>query len=618
MLLSVEPYDDANVGVVLSLWEIGGKHKVVKPPANPHFYAHDDIGVSRHEVKRFLSEPAKKKGVYRVEFLTIESAKRASYLQDIRAFENRKRYEDQLVSEFGFAIPSGMPSVLSWDIETFTFSKVNPDPNRDTIRSISVWGLVNTHMLCPVAPHSASVVSYDPEQADMYYQAVLQISDQYHAITQFDPATGEFGFCWQVTDELSEADAIEDALRFQRWYDADIPAGFNDGHYDIRVLLQRCGALRIRCAMGRNGGTPYVKTREYERKGKVRSVDTVLVNGRVHLDVYNEVLLDQTLFDLKGRGQLEVSKHFGLYPIEGVDHGDLTDENVAEINLDDARCCFGLANIYLRNIYALCDELSVPLNLMIERSPSHIPNWFYGQEYAKLGIVSDGFNGERFKSVFARGGKPYQGGFVKCYGRGLYRPVEKIDFSSFYPSIMDEYNLSPETVSLVSMMPYTGEYKFEQYDGYMIIEVPDVPQKKGKPDYEHALQFRCRVETSFDGVTRLKIREFRKKRELLKREAERLRDAGLPFEHIESQQYALKVIQNTLYGYSGMPFAIYGNVLMAVLITALSRYHIHKKIVEVQGQGYTIIEVDTDGILACPKGGEMPKSARNQPLEVAL
>jgi len=304
------------------------------------------------------------------------------------------------------------------------------------------------------------------------------------------------------------------------------------------------------------------------------------------------VFLDQTLYDLKGRGQLEVAKHFGFSPIEGVNHANIPDERLAEVNIDDARCCSGLAGLYLKNIYALCEELEVPLNLMVERSPSHVPNWFYGQAFSKLGIISDGYNQDRFKKIFHRGGKPYEGAFVKCFRTGLFFNVEHIDYTSFYPSIMVKYNLSPETVSLVAMKPYTGQYRFEEYDNYMILEVPDIPKKKGKPDMERAAQFVCRIDMSKDSVTREKLVWIREERARLKKLYKKTKD-----EKYWSRQYALKVIQNKVYGYNAMRYALYGNILVAILTTALGRYHMKEElIVKLEKKGKKIIEVDTDGL----------------------
>lgn len=564
MLLTVEPFDDSTEGTLLSVWEVGGKHRVVRPPCLPHYWSEVEQGDSCLTVrKRLLSNPSLLQQLYRVDFPALAVLDRYRLPS---AWESHKRFVDVLASEYGFACPSGTPRVLAWDVESFTFSQVAPDWRRDTLRSVAVHG----------------VWAGSPE--------TVKVGD---GIYQYDPTTREFGLCWRVDSDHDEESVVKDFITFVHGFDPDVLTGFNDGGYDLRLLMQRCGYLRVPCRLGRDGSPPYIMDRTYERRGKQRELSIARIRGRVHLDVWLEVMLDQTLFDLKGRGQVEVAKHFGFKPIEDVNHANITAEQLADVNLDDARCCYGLAQLYLRNLYALCEELSIPLNLMVERSPSHIPNWFYGQEFSKLGIISDGYNCERFESIFARGSKPYQGAFVKCFLTGLFRNVEHIDYESFYPSIMIKYNLSGETVSLVEMKPYTGEYRFEEHEGYMIIEVPDVPKVKGKPDYDRAFQFVCRIDTSKDSVTKIKLLTFRARREELKRQYKETKD-----EKLMSQQYALKVIQNTLYGYHGTPYALYGNILVAILITALGRYHIQELIHKLQKQGKQIIEADSDGLYA--------------------
>lgn len=552
MLLSVEPFDHAVEGTLLDLWFMGGSHKTVRPPCQPHFYTWDEVSDDCDPVqKRLLGDAAGVlQDIYRVEFESMSALKSARY-RHFDSVIDYKRYEDQLICEHGFAVPSALPKVLAWDIETFTANRIGADWRRDTIRSIAVHG-------------------------------------------------DGFARCWKVGDSMDEVQVIEAFVKFVSSVDPDVIAGYNDGSYDFRVLLTRCDLLRVACPLGRDGSPPYIVVSTYKRRGKEREIVRVRIHGRVHFDVMLEVFLDQTLYDLKGRGQLEVAKHFGFKPIEGVDHGAIPEARVEELNLDDARCCFELAQLYLLNIYALCEELAVPLNLMVDRSPSHIPNWFYGQAYSKLGIVSDNPNHKRFPEIFGRGGKPYQGGLVRCFKTGIFFNVKHSDFSGFYPSIMIEYNLSPENVTLVAIRPYTGEVRIDKYDDYWIIEVPDVPKLKGKPNWEKAAQIVCRVDMTVDSVTKKKLLEIRKARFDLKKEYKRTKDM-----RVYSRQYAKKVIQNTVYGYNGMFWSLYGNVLVALLVTALARYHMLAELRKPEyGEtvviddifvGDKVIECDTDG-----------------------
>ena len=66
----------------------------------------------------------------------------------------------------------------------------------------------------------------------------------------------------------------------------------------------------------------------------------------------------------------------------------------------------------------------------------------------------------------------YQGAFVKLFNAGLFLlHIIHNDVKSMYPMIMAVFNLSPESVHIVSVGPYTGDYRFDYVNG--IIEVPD-------------------------------------------------------------------------------------------------------------------------------------------------
>jgi DNA polymerase elongation subunit (family B) len=63
----------------------------------------------------------------------------------------------------------------------------------------------------------------------------------------------------------------------------------------------------------------------------------------------------------------------------------------------------------------------------------------------------------------------------------------------------------------------------------------------------------------------------------------------------KSDQIALKLVGNILWGYSSMPYAQYGNVLIAVCCTAIPRLLINTAMKREEAAGNVILEVDTDG-----------------------
>jgi len=149
------------------------------------------------------------------------------------------------------------------------------------------------------------------------------------------------------------------------------------------------------------------------------------------------------------------------------------------------------------------------------------------------------------------------------------------DVKSLYPSSMVVLNLSPESVHLVELKPYTGEYRFDYENN--IIEVPDKTLNK---------QVVVRVDRE-DSITRkfmIKMRDYR----------DELRGQGDTMD-IRGQQLGIKLIMNSLYGYNGLEFSAYGSFLVAIVTTAVGRLIMETILETVTEEGYTNIGCDTDG-----------------------
>ena len=184
--------------------------------------------------------------------------------------------------------------------------------------------------------------------------------------------------------------------------------------------------------------------------------------------------------------------------------------------------------------------------------------------------------------------KQYQGATVKCWNTGLfikpiihkdlpYHPINHIDVKSQYPSVKILLNLSPETVRLISIKPYTGEYRFDA--ATRIIEVPD--NRNG--------QVTAQVSEA-SGITRDMLLElFKEKAEIKSRS-----DFGTA--ESEAEYNFVKLRMNAGYGYDGLEFARYGWMLIAIITTAIGRLIISRIIEVCTRFGVTLLECDTDGL----------------------
>jgi len=260
-----------------------------------------------------------------------------------------------------------------------------------------------------------------------------------------------------------------------------------------------------------------------------------------------------------------------------VNHANIPSDRLAETNIDDCRVTLEVAKVYLAVHYEIAEYFDVPLGMVIERQPSHISNWMLGRDLSKMGVVSDGMNKERFPWVFGNK-RSCQGAVVKCERTGHFRNVLHDDWHSLYPSIMIGFNLSPETVSLVSVKPYTGRYHFKCFGDYALVEIPETPKKEG--DFPPR-QVVARIDLSKDGVLRERQRNFltmRKKTTL------------------EARNNAFKVIGNAAYGYNINGWARWGNALVGILTAGIGRYTLNKTAEEKRAQKLEVVEMDTDGL----------------------
>lgn len=535
MLLSAEAVNTRD-DVMLDVFEIGGKRRVVNPPFQPYFYSLSARANGVQTRKRLLST-LKETVLYKCEFPTTSALEQN---RDRDSLEADVPFIQRIAIDLGFKFPSTEPKLMAWDIETYCQGAV-PDWRFDRIRSISYW--------------------INKENSDCF------INEPY--------------------SEESERVAIKSFLNSIRIHDPDIITDFFGRFYDLPTLKNRCSNLNIKCALGRDNSEPYVKVREFERRGRGKVENTWRINGRVHFDCNKEADADYSLTLAGVETNLhDVSKHFAekvgfAPPIEGVNHAHIPSDRLRDVNLDDARCTLEDAKVYLGVIYQIAELFDIPLSMAVDRQPSHISNYVFGREFAKQGIVSDGSNRDRFPWVF-KNRRACEGAIVRCELQGLHRNVENEDYSSFYPSIQIAFNLSPETVSLVAVKPYTGKYNFVVQGDYAVIEVPELPKK---PEDFPARQVICKIDLSHDSVARIKQREFIQMRKQT---------------ILESRNNAIKVISTSSFGYHINSWSRWGNALVGILITAIARFILSKTVEERRSQGWRIIEVDSDGFYGVP------------------
>ena len=384
--------------------------------------------------------------------------------------------------------------------------------------------------------------------------------------------------------------------------DPDIIAGYNSNEFDFPFLIDRAKILgeSLR-GTGRNNKSMYQKK------------DEVIIPGRIHFDIYNSnagVTKDQTLFGLKSKTLKELAK---FYKAKATVYSEtkkewtelpLTEKDTPEhmenllalykrnpqvlYNYQDADVfrTEWVGQVYIRNCVTLAEMLGVPLSDVMTMYSSFVPKLFIARKMVKKKLINTESNFQRYNvsnGSIAQLGTKYEGALVGLYKDGFFPQVYKLDFTSMYPSSIQTWNLGPDTTSFVSKKEYTGKYTFSRDSKYNWYRIPDK-------------NFKCdiviKVRNDVDGLLKTEIAELRKERTRIKNE---MKNATPEMKAIyESQQYALKVILNSIYGVLGLKSSSYGDMMSAIMVTAMCRWTTGKVIRRYRDE---LVELDTDGLI---------------------
>lgn len=179
-----------------------------------------------------------------------------------------------------------------------------------------------------------------------------------------------------------------------------------------------------------------------------------------------------------------------------------------------------------------------------------------------------------------------QGGLVYQPIPGLHAHVAEVDFVSMYPSIMERFNISPETVGA----PHAEEEPNPEEAGY-----PIVPQ------------LGIRINPHKRGLVPETLKPLLEKRIALKQ-----RMAGLPRWDPRQQQYkarasAHKWLLVTCFGYLGYKNARFGRIESHEAVTAYGRECLLLAKEAAEEMGCTVIHLYVDGMWAKGEGLSTPE-----------
>lgn len=371
--------------------------------------------------------------------------------------------------------------------------------------------------------------------------------------------------------------------------DPDIIAGYNSEEFDFPYIIDRCKLIGLDMkGIGRHKKAPYITD----------SDNTVKIPGRIHFDLYNSnagVTKDQTLFGIKSRTLKEIARFYKAQceDIEVPEHI----ENLLKLFKEDPQTLYKyqdadvyrtehVGHVYLRNCITLAEMLGVALNSIITMYSSFVPKLFIARSMEAKGLICTESNFQRYNSnngIIAQLGTKYEGALVGLYKDGYFPQVFKLDFSSMYPSSIQTWNLGPDTTSFVAKLPYTGKYRFSQDSKYNWYRIPDK-------------NFNCdvvvKVRNDVEGLLKSEINRLRAERVKIKKQLKTAEELEKPA--LDSQQYAIKVVLNSIYGLLGLKSSTYGDMISAMMVTSMCRWTTGKVIRKYKDN---LVELDTDGLI---------------------
>ncbi len=375
-------------------------------------------------------------------------------------------------------------------------------------------------------------------------------------------------------DVMDCADEGEMLARFAfiiKDYDPDIIAGYNSNEFDIPYLRERASRLGIELDIGRDGSTWLVR--------RIISQNNVAVTGRVVVDLLPII---RSTFSLK-----QYTLRNAAMELIGEEKRDVDPKSMESIWLEDGARLRELIS-YSRRDAVLVMQLLQRLRLMdkyialAKASGSLLQDIVNGgqsgmveslllRRFREHGRVlppkpDSEESDERFMDA-----EELKGGAVLPPVKGLIEDVVILDYKSLYPTIMMAHNLCYTTV-------VTEERPDE------VIRSPSGGVFAAPSVYE--------------GIVPKILRELLEKRT----EAKRLmRQAGDDERRVlDAKQYALKILLNSFYGYSGYARARLYSLVLANAVTSFGRHNIlrTKEMIEEIGSIYV---VDGKAVLA----GEM-------------
>lgn len=365
-----------------------------------------------------------------------------------------------------------------------------------------------------------------------------------------------------------EKDLLKKFIDIVKQRDPNIIVTYNGDRFDFLKLQNRAEKYGIELILGRDR-----KQIRFKRRGRISSAQ---ITGRVHIDLYDfvEHILSQSLtsevltLDMVAKEILGIGKENVKWrEIEDAWRSGTDLKRIAEYCKNDSSLTLKLAEHLLPLIFMLCRITGLTLFDGSRVTYSQLVENLLLRKAFEKGEIA--LNRPKFDEVQRRRkAEPYTGGYVHLPKKGIHDNIAVFDFMSLYPTIIVSYNISPETLDC--------EHK--------TCEVNKVPD-----DRHHF----CIKKKGFIPSI---LEEIIKKRQDIKKRMEDIEQKTQKYKDLYNEQYALKILSNSFYGYLGFASSRWYSRVCAESTSQWGRYYIKSVIRMAEENGLEVLYGDTDSL----------------------
>lgn len=369
-------------------------------------------------------------------------------------------------------------------------------------------------------------------------------------------------FCWKKCSDTTlfddEKSMLEGAFDYIESMGPHVIVTYNGDNFDLPYIKKRCDTLGI--------SHPFVTGMKIKGRGGRSSAQLA---GIVHVDLYPIVrkTVNLSRYKLetvykeylgKDKSDIDGSKIWQYW-----EDTELRD-TLARYSLEDAVATFEIGENLLPLEYELTKLLNQRLYDVARASSSSQVEWLL----MKKCLDSDELvpNPPSSSDLARRFKQTYEGAYVVEPVKGVHEHIYYFDFRSLYPSIIITHNVDTSTIDCEcckdNVSP-TGHCFCLKEKGF----VPAI--------LESLLKERVRIKGMMKGKE------------------------GLEHKSLFSQQWALKILANSFYGYLGYPRSRWYSKESAESITAWGRRYINDVIDDAAEWDLEVVYGDTDSLFAC-------------------